>query len=329
MKKLLLLFFLHFSLIAFNQNEQLNLKSSSVVTTLPYFEKDEARTYHVTETSETFKKSSTKPSESITKGYDILIKVKDNTDTSYIMEMTYKNFKDNDIKKKKDEEAEFKNALKNITENLIVQYRTDENGTFDTILNLPELAEKIAETMELTIDELITKMEIKDQDKIDAIKKTLGLIKEMFIKPENVEILFLDDINIFHSMYGFELTLNKSQDLEIDFNLFNNQHIKGIGTINLTGINKAKDDCKFDMNEKPNAEELANYLKDLIQYFVPEKDIKKGKTEDFKYNSTIKISYTMSLSKGWMDKISMVTKINTSNNKNVTKILKKKDFEAI
>lgn len=329
MNKLTLLFLFNFSLIAFNQNEQLNLKSSNVITTLPYFEKGEARTYHVTETSETFKKSSTKPAESLTKGYDILIKVKDNTDTSYIMEMTYKNFKNIDIKKKKDEEAEFKKALKNITENLTVQYRTDENGTFDTILNLPELAEKIAKTMELTIDKLITKMEITDQEKIDEVKKTFGLIKEMFIKPENVEVLFLDDITIFHTMYGFELTLSKAQNLEIDFSLFNNKHINGVGTVNLTGINKAKDDCKFDLNEKPNTEELGNYLKDLIHYFVPEKDIKKGKTEDFKYNSTIKISYIMSLSTGWMDKISVVTKINTSNNKNVTKILKKKEFEAL
>lgn len=307
-------------LTVFVNSQQLNLKSPTNVSTIPYFEKNEYRTFHIIETEERLENEEKIDKTPLTFKYDITVKIKNSTDSNYTMEMTYKNFS---INKEADDYIE---ALRKIKENLTILYTTDEFGQFDTVLNLKELTLKMGLAFDLILKDELAKINPKDASLIPIIEEQYKETKELYLKPENIEIILLDDIGVIHSLYGDDLFLNKSKENKIEYVLFNKKSINGTSTSILKSANKEKNECKIEMNDKPNSADLQLHMKDLMDVFVSEDEVGEGTVSNFKYNSTTKTIYIMNLTNGWIDQISIVSNLKTTYLKETVKITTKKEY---
>ncbi len=316
--------------------QQQNLTSPTTVTSITYFELGDTKKYHVTETNEKFKNNAEKPTKSTSNSYDLAFKVVGAADSSYTIEMTYTNSQcDISTGKKAWDTEELTNSLNKLTNNMTVRYKTNEMGIFDTILNLPELSTKMGQAMDLLIKEMNKMIDEKEKDKSangeakKMINQILGNMKKSFTKLENVEVLFLDDIISMHSIYGFEMTLNKPDDMEIYYNLFDDQTVMGVGKLALTGINKTGDDCRIEMTEQPNKEEMKKFLSEIANSFIEGTAEEKTDPKDFKMDANTKLTYVMSLSTGWMKKITIVNKNNVTIGKTSAKTIKKQEYKLL
>ena len=310
-------------LLTFNAvSQQLNYKSATNVSTIPYYEKNEYRTFHVTKTEERLEDEEKIDETPLLFKYDITFKIKNATDSNYTMEMTYKNFKINP------EADNYIEAMRKITENLTILYYTDQFGQFDTIINSKELTNKMSIAFDAILKQEIAKVDSKDSLLIAIIEEEYKSTKELYLKPENIEILLLEDIGVIHALYGDELVLNKPKENKIQYILFNKKSINGTSSSLLTNINKAKNECKIEISEKPNTHELEVYMKDLMDLFFSEEVIENEKASNFKYNSSTKTIYFMDLTNGWIDQISLLTKIKTSFLKETVKISIKKEYSV-
>ncbi len=234
--------------------------------------------------------------------------------------MTYKNFFIN-------KEAEnYSEAMRKITENLTILYYTDQFGQFDTIINLKELTLKMSLAFDVILKEELAKVDEKDSYLKSVIEEEFKTTKELYLKPENIEIILLEDIGVIHALYGDELTLMKPKENIMDYILFNKKSISGKSSSLLTNINKVNNDCKIEITDKPNADELQLHMKSLMEIFVSEEEIEKGKAFNFKYNSSTKTIYLMNLTNGWIDEISLVTKIKTNYLKESVKVTTTKEY---
>lgn len=314
--------------------QQQNLTSPSTVTSITYFELGDYKKYHVTETEEKFADNNDKPVKSTANSYDLVFKVVEATEQSYTIEMTYMNpICNTSAGKNTWDSEELNNSLVKLTNNMTVRYKTNEMGVFDTIVNLPELGAKMGQAMDLLIKEMGKTIDEKEKDKTKnaEAKKMIDLVfgnmKKSFTKPENVEVLFLDDIISMHGLYGFEMTLNKPDDMEITYSLFDDQAVKGTGKLSLLAINKAGDDCRIELTEEPDKEEMKQYISDYVNKLAEGiSDEKVMDPKEFKLNASTRLSYVMSLSTGWMKKVSIVTKNDVKMGKTASRNIKKHEY---
>lgn len=313
-----------------------NLISPTTVTSITYFEVGETKKYHVTETQEKYKNNAEKPIQSTSNSYDLTFKVVAATDSSYTIDMTYSNLQSGVATQQKGWKMDDLTAgLSNLMNNMTVRYKTDEMGAFDTIINLPELSLKMGKAFDLLKVEFNKLIDEKEKDKTanaEAKKMVNGMFAKMrdsFTKVENVEVLFLDDLIAMHSIYGFEMTLNKPDELEIYYNLFDSHSVLGVGKITLTAINKAADECKIDVTEQPDKEEMKAFMVEFVNSIMPEASEEKLSPSDFKIDASTKFTYIMSLTSGWMKKVTYTNKNNVTAEKNTSKTIKKKEYKLL
>jgi len=282
-----------------------NLVSPTKVTTIGYWNNQQSARYHVTEKSASYKGKSEKPSkESITE-YDIKLKVTDSTATSYDFEMVYTNYKPG-------EEIEaFMRKVGEMAYEVPVRYRTTELGVFDTILNLEELREDLMKKLE-QCKGFITEEE--DKEAAEIYHAVLDNMKKNFEDLENIEALYLSNILMLHGFYGFELQSGKPQDIELYYPTIGDALLTGTGTITLNTVNKAKDECIFSTTEKPNRDELKDYMSIVALMFMLESK-KKISFDELNVTMNTKKKLRMELSTGWMNSVTNTSTIKLTNKK--------------
>lgn len=300
-----------------------NLLSSNRVTTVAYYEMGESRLFHVVNSSVKTKNDKKKPEkESITE-YDINITVEEQLDSSYIMEMVYSNFKFPLSKTNKD----LTNALAELSEGLKIRYSTNELGGFDSIINKPELAKELAVQLEEIISMFDNYFE-KEEEKV-AFKSIMEHYTKTLLLPENIEALYSEDILKIHGYYGFEITLGKPIQIELDYSTLNNFVLSGIGTLTLNTINKEADSFSFMTNESPNKEELNNYLKSFFKIFMMENIGEKVNFNEFKFTTKSKSKFTFELSTGWLKNATHTSTNTFTYDKNAMKTVTKTTIVAL
>lgn len=279
-----------------------NLLSNSAITTIAYWEIGDKARYHCTQESVKFKNEKAKPKETVRSEYDLTLTVMEQTDSSYHMKMNYSNFKSEDM-------TEMDREMRKIFNQLSIHYATDEMGGFDSITNKKELSQ----TIDDILDKILNDMGLEDEsrDIFDKLRKTLTDM-------ENIEFFFIDDIVAIHGMYGNQFKLNQTEEYDLIYPMFNGFEITGKGHITLNSIDKTRNNCRFSTVQKPNKEEIKKLLVRLVRAFGGEEvDLKDLK--DVKFDSTMKATYEMELSSGWMQKISTKNVALVSNKKEETK----------
>lgn len=285
-----------------------NLVSPTKVTTIGYWNNGQSATYHVSEQSASYKGKSEKPFKESTAGYDIRLKVTDSTATSYDFELTYTDYQ-------LDKNAMgFVKELAELNKGLTIRYRTDELGAFDTILNLDALQQDLVDKLKLS-KELIAQSENEDDREMAEI---YGMIVDNMIAKFgdklNVEALFLTDILMLHGFYGFELQQGKPQDIELQYVTLGDFVLTGTGKLTLSTINKTKDECFFSTTEKPNREEMVDYIEGLALLFMLDSK-KKFSMEELSMSMNTKKKMKMELSTGWMNAVEVTSTVKMTNKK--------------
>lgn len=297
-----------------------NLISPTKVTTIGYWNNGQSAKYHVSETSATYKGDSDKPFKEAKSGYDIRLKVTDSTATSYDFALTYTDYE-------LDEETMgFLKELAELNKGLTIRYRTDELGSFDTILNLEELQKDLIEKLNLS-KKLIAESQNEDEREMAEI---YGMVIDNMITQFgdrlNVEALFLTDIVMLHGFYGFELQQGKPQDIELQYVTLGDFVLTGTGRLTLSTINKAKDECFFSTTEKPNRDEMLGYVESLALLFMMDSK-KKFSMEELSMSMNTKKKMKMELSTGWMNSVETVSTVKMTNKKGEQRKVNTKKYE--
>ncbi|MDF3028025.1 MAG: hypothetical protein K0S23_2332 [Fluviicola sp.] len=273
--------------------EQLNLVSSSKITTIGYWNKGDKVSYHVTSSDATTKFGAAQPTKQTSNTYDLEITVVDSTEHSYILEMKYLKASVEGV------DPQLKEIMNSFQTTSAIRYRTDEFGTFQKILNTAVLQKNFKTKCEEFKKQLTAKLSPEEAKKSTAF---LDALLAEFAKPENIEGLYLGDIMAIHGNYGMELNLNKPTDVDVQIPCLMDIVVNGTGKILLQSINKAKDLAIISIKYKPNQEELKKYMKTFFELFVP-KDNKDFKIDDMKIDFENTEKLQMYLSSGWMESI--------------------------
>ncbi len=305
--------------IAFNlfSQEQPNLISSTKITTIGYWNIGDKASYHVTKSETTTKSSSTQPTKQSSETYDLEITVVDSTEHAYILEMKYS--------KGSSGNPEIQEIMNTLQTSTVIRYQTDEFGSYEKILNIDELQENF----QLVFNELKNKMTTKlPPEKMKEFTAMLDGIMVQFSKPENIEVLYLQDILGMHSYYGIELNTNKPIEVDMEFPCFANINVPGTGKIVLQSINKAKDIATFSIISKPNKEELKKYMKFFFGQFFPDSK-EKIPVDQMSIDFENKDKLVIHLSNGWMSNIETSQTAIVSDSKEKVKKVTSKQFVRI
>lgn len=312
-KLFILLFVLPLSLIA---QQQPNVVSNSKITTFGYWSVGDKSTYHIVESATKYKANSDKIASESKVEYDLELKVVDSTEHTYIFEARY--LRENH----ENEDKELEKILNSLQMESVIRYQTDEFGSFDTILNLPELKEELLQKLEES-KKLIT--DVKDPEMAKAYSGIIDLFIANFSELEDVEALYISDIINIHGLYGFELILSQPVDLEVYFPTIGNVSLTGTGKLTLMGINKPKDLATINLTTKPDKEELKEFMLSFIMVFVMDKT-KKIDFNEAKVNMSNKMKLSMRLSDGWMEKIESTQTATISDSKDKVKKVNSKVY---
>lgn len=278
--------------IAFNllSQEQLNLVSSTKVTTIGYWNIGDKVSYQVTQTDVTNKSGTAKQTSN---SYELELRVTDSTEHSYVLEMKYLKAAVEGY------DPQLQELLNSFQMSAPIRYQTDEFGIFQKILNTVELQKDFKKKCEEFKKQLIIN---RGDEAAKPVITTLNDLLEEFSKPENIEVLYLGDIMAIHGNYGMELILNKPMDVDVEIPCLMDIVVKGSGKITLQTINKTKDLAAISIRYKPNQEELKRYMKTFFELFVPAES-KEFKIDDMKIDFEDTEKLQMQLSSGWMPSI--------------------------
>lgn len=303
-------------LSAFSQ-EQPNLLSASGITTIGYWNRGDKITYHVTNSQITTKSGATQAaSPSSSSSYDIELAVVDSTAHTYVLEMKYLSGSSEGLDPKL---QEVMNSLQIRTK---IRYQTDEFGSYEKILNMPELQAEIKKVF-AEFKKKASEHRTPEEAKVFASKMDALLVQ--FSKPENVEVLYLPDILEIHAYYGIQLELNKPMEVAMEFPCFEQINVPGTGKITLQSITKTKDNAAFSITSKPDKEALKKYMKLFFEQLYPDASSPVSVDEmniDFENKERLVIR----LSNGWMESIEKSQTIVVSSSKEKLKKVTTKRF---
>lgn len=276
-----------------------NLIGSKTVTSVAYYNVGDSKTYHVTQSQEKFKNDAKKPGEFKSSEYDLNLKVVGSTDTTYTFVLTYHNLKI--LKQSNKDKHKLDEACGRLSESLEIKYMTDEFGAFDSILNSLELAEVLDKAINAVQEEFEPK--ITDAKSKLEFSQRMAKFKAIISAPENISVLFIEDILNIHNLFGIEMTLGKPIEIDLIFPGLNGEQMNGTGIIQLKSIDKMKGEAKFSLVQKPNKDEVKEYIAFLAKLFFEEDGDVKNEASELKYSGSTKQEYQMSLQSGWMTKI--------------------------
>lgn len=297
------------------QDEFPNLVDEKTVTTITYFEVGDTRSYHVEKYKEDLKGNEEVTISGKTE-YDLHFNVLEGTDSTYVIEMTYDNFE------VPEEVAgqEWLQSILRISENLVIVYETNEVGQFLQILNKEELAKDYLKQIDIIEDKLAELTE--DTDAINSLMEmTFANLRSMGEDPENMDILYGNEINTFHGMYGFEFEFGKSEMYETIYEVAPGLSLEGESKLKLKAILKSEDNFVITSDESPSKDELEKYMKQIFAMFIPAEALEKMDELKMDYKKNTSSVYEYELSTGWINKIQMVDviKIKVENKTRETK----------
>jgi hypothetical protein len=258
--------------------ERVNLISPKEVTAITYWEVGDQFKYKKTEEKDRYENGKQKSTELISN--NITVTVKQQSDSSYLMELAYLNFQ---------LEGEGLELAGEIIDNLKIQYVTDETGMFDSIVNAKELVTaSIGQVEKVIANSSLSKKEKKMRNEI---------LKSLFTE-NNIEALFVEDILLIHNYYGLSFVLNDPSAFETVYPTFGDIQLNGELVVTLKSIDKVNDKCILSGVQKPNAYELDGYMNVLAKEFGIDDEL-----SDFSFSSKARDTYDMQLSTGTMNKV--------------------------
>ena len=99
----------------------------------------------------------------------------------------------------------FTGLVNSLDKDLSVKYTINKKGNIINILNLDEITMIIKSRIDSTLNEFINKNNI-EKSKADMLNLQMSM---MYATPEQIKSIVLNDIYMFHQIYGYSYTRNK------------------------------------------------------------------------------------------------------------------------
>lgn len=281
---LILLFFIITSSGIIAQNRT----TDTSATCIAFWKNKESKIYQIKHSKEKTE-SATKNSKSES-GYEAHIKIIDSSEAGFTIEWVYKNFTNSGA-------PEYTlNSLNAIMDGLKFVYKTNDVGTFSELLNWQEVRDYSIKSYEKAIAD-----KSKNKDFVAAISQ----LKTIFNSKENIEMVLIKEIQLFHSPYGVEYNISGlSVETELP-NVTGGQAIPATISIKLNELKVNDDFCKVSINQKIDKGKAGPIIIDMLKKLSGkpnqnEEEIKKGiiDMEVSDYND-----FTYNISSGWLSKI--------------------------
>ncbi len=220
------------SLILFLFTTPLLAQSDSTLSFIAYWQKGDTRKFKVTKKQQQYKNDEL--TKNSTNAYVVNFKVLDADKKSYLIEWTF----ENTLISSNQMPADFFKGLEKYRY-LTIKYRTDENGTFQEILNWKEFAGLMNELF----DKIPAGM---PQKEAENFKKVMVPLRQMYTSREGIEELVLKEIKYFHWPFGVQFAVNDTLTYEESLpNMMGGDPVKAKGSMYFEQVDFRKSTCRF------------------------------------------------------------------------------------
>ncbi len=182
--------------------------------------------------------------------YDVTLRVLDETEDSYTVEWTYENMAAQGGNPLMSRLYEMSNGLR-------VLYRTDEMGSFTELLNWKEVQAHLFKGLEM--------LEKQPGIEKDVMKAVVAQVKGIYSSKESIEST-LKDINIYHSPYGAEYTLNEKITADTHLpNILGGEPVPARIEITMTELDQQRDHCKIVTGQMMDREKTSALVYEFLK----------------------------------------------------------------
>lgn len=297
---------LFFTIFTFSLKAQ-NIVTDSTATLVAYWEKGDTRSLIIEKTNIKYN-GDNKPTGSNIK-YEASIKVLDATDSSYTLAWKYHPSKDF-------EKMASVDPYYQLFTDAEIYYVTDENGSFDSLLNYAQVHEIVKKSINYLSD--LAASNNPDVQMTDMKAKLL----EIFSNREMIEQIVLKDIAIVHNYYG--ILYNKNNPEQYDALLSNFMGGEPFpASIFLQYIDKKGDDISVSSKQYLDKEKTLPILISSFKKLSKEAEEEFSKSPEIftKFEMDDKTIITFSQNTGWIKRIQNDKAVNFGDTKKVEQTL--------
>jgi hypothetical protein len=222
--------------------------------------------------------------------YEAHIKIIDSAAEGFTVEWVYKNFKSSDLSEQSS------SGINGIMEGLKILYKTDDVGSFLELINWKEVSAFAFNA----IDQMV-----KTNPENKNTTAALNQVKAMFQSKENIEAVLIKEVQLYHSPYGVEYSLN-GMPVETQLpNVTGGAPFPATITIKLNEVNTQNDYCKVSLNQTIDKGKAGPIIAAMLKKLAGSANQNEQKMR--KQIESMEISdvneFTYAISSGWIKKV--------------------------
>ena len=185
----------------------------STVQVCAYWHKGDQAVYECKSTTVNIDKDGTETTakaSSETRIFDVI----DETDSSYILQTSYKDVFSSDMSL-----SVGADVLSKVAEGIVIQTQTNELGTVQDIVNLEELTDAIKRTIPVSVDAVLAKHDKKTLKELGLNRQSLiDTYTDLLSRPETIVTACLDDVVPLLLYHGARLRLDQEYSVKQELN---------------------------------------------------------------------------------------------------------------
>ena len=186
--------------------------------------------------------------------------------------------------------------LARMTEDMTVIYKTGPKGAFNELINW----EEIRDHLNKALDEMEQQYGQNPQ-----VKAAFNQIRSMFQTRESIEQSLIKEIQLYHSLYGGEYTLNKEVKAASTLpNILGGEPFPAVLSVEMTELKPQKQSCRVKVSQRIDKEKGSEILHDFARKMARTSGSEmpdQQKLPDFEI--TDQQEYQVDLDHGWMKRV--------------------------
>jgi hypothetical protein len=266
----------------FGQNEI----TDTSTTIVSYWKKGESQFLTIKRSKEKLENDTIVSSNSFE--YEAQVTVIEEKPTSYTIEWTYHVDPSN-------AETTLSSSLLGICDGLRILYKTDELGTFKELINWEEIRDRLNASYELIA---------KEYRKKKGMEEVLENVKAIFQSKENIELILIRDIQLYHTPFGGMYVLNEKLKYHTEItNVFGGDPFPTELTLELTALDPKKDQCKLSMLQSLDQVKSSELIVEALENLGTDKSQQRNsRSKSFRLDIRDRNEFEVELSTGWLSK---------------------------
>lgn len=236
-----------FSMLICSVNAQINMADSSAQA-ITYWSKGDKEVYSISLEKIRLKGTDTSSKDRIS--YEVELSVLNQSDKSYTLQWLYKNFSSSN-------NSPAIQKLISLSKDLKVQYKTDEMGVFNEVLNWKEIREYMQKASKQLSQDLSASPEAQEM-----LKQSMAI----YSNKEAIEAAAIQDIQQYHTFHGARYSLGEVLESQVKLpNLYSAEPLDCEVMVYMDELNEQDNNFIVRSEEQVNKEQLIDAT---LAYFL-------------------------------------------------------------